>query len=227
LSAPLGFVVGLAAEARIARRLGLVAIGGGMPDGAQVAAETLIAKGVRGLVSFGLAGGLDPVLRPGDIIIPDSVRVGDTEFATADLVGPTSGVLLAGSAIAATRAAKKILFATTGAAAIDLESGAVARVAQRHNLPFAVLRAICDPAERDLPPAALAALDASGAIGIWRVLASIARAPGQLPDLIALARDAARARRALLRAVYALISLQPPSANGRAASLPGVVDSSL
>ena len=197
---PLGFVVGLAAEARIARGLGLVAIGGGMPAGATRAAERLVAEGVRGLVSFGLAGGLDPTLRPGDIIVPAMVRVDRTDFATADLVGPTGGLLLAGTAIAATRAAKQALFAGTGAAAIDLESGAVALVAQRHNLPFAVLRAICDPAERDLPPAALAALDAAGAIGTWRILLSLARRPAQLPGLVTLARDAAIARRALLRA---------------------------
>jgi hypothetical protein len=33
----------------------------------------------------------------------------------------------------------------------------------------------------------------------WRVLASLVRQPGQLGALLALARDAARARRALLR----------------------------
>ena len=200
MTAPLGFVVGLAAEARIARRLGLVAIGGGMPAGAEAAAEWLVAQGVRGLVSFGLAGGLDPALRPGDIMVPAMVRVDRTDFATTDLAGPTSGRLLAGTAIAATAAAKQTLYTTTGAAAIDLESGAVALVAQRHNLPFAVLRAICDPAERDLPPAALAALDATGAIGVWRILLSLARRPAQLPGLVTLARDAAIARRALLRA---------------------------
>ena len=80
----------------------------------------------------------------------------------------------------------------------------MARVAARHHLPFAVLRAICDPAERDLPPAALVALDQAGAIGLWRVLVSLARAPQQLPGLLALARDAAAARRALLAATRAI-----------------------
>ncbi len=200
MSAPLGLVVGLAAEARIARRLGLVAIGGGMPAGAEAAAEALVAQGVRGLISFGLAGGLDPALRPGDLVIPATVRVDATDYPTSDLIGPATGLLLAGTAIIATRTAKQELFRTTEAAAIDLESGAVAQVAQRHNLPFAVLRAICDPAERNLPPAALSALDQQGAIGLWRVVASIATNPGQIPNLIALARDAGRARRALLDA---------------------------
>ena len=201
MTGPLGFVVGLAAEARIARLLGPVMIGGGTPEGAAIAAETLVAQGVVGLVSFGLAGGLDPARRPGDILIPAAIRLGTVDFPTADLLGSAAGIMLAGDKIVSTAAEKRRLFETTGAAAIDLESGAVALTARRHKLPFAVLRAICDPAERDLPPAALAALDQQGAIGLWRVLVSIAAEPGQLPDLIALARDAARARRALLKTV--------------------------
>ncbi|MDR3530287.1 MAG: hypothetical protein P4L90_07030, partial [Rhodopila sp.] len=82
--------------------------------------------------------------------------------------------------------------------AIDLESGAMARVAEAHGLPFIVVRAICDPAERDLPPAALVALDPEGGIGLIPVLRSVLKQPNQLPGLLALARDAGRARRALI-----------------------------
>jgi len=74
-------------------------------------------------------------------------------------------------------------------------------VAARAGLPFAVLRAVCDPAEALLPPAALAALDALGAISIWSVAASLLRHPGQIFDLIALGRAAAAARAALVRRV--------------------------
>ena len=101
------------------------------------------------------------------------------------------------------RASRKSVASTidTSAAAVDLESGAVARIAATHGMPFAVLRAICDPAERALPPAALAALDARGVIGSWRVIASLAAQPGQLPALLALAADAAAARRSLVERV--------------------------
>jgi adenosylhomocysteine nucleosidase len=59
------------------------------------------------------------------------------------------------------------------------------------------VRAVCDPADRDLPPAALAALNSAGVIGLGRVLASLLRAPRQLPLLLGLARDASAARRTL------------------------------
>jgi adenosylhomocysteine nucleosidase len=84
---------------------------------------------------------------------------------------------------------------------VDMESGAVAAVAAAHGLAFAVLRAICDPAARDLPPAALAALDAGGAIMALRVGASVLRDPAQIPALFKLAADAARARAALRKYV--------------------------
>jgi adenosylhomocysteine nucleosidase len=191
------------AEARIARSLGEVEAGGGLPAGAEAAAERLAARNVTGLISFGLAGGLDPALSPGDVVIPEAVLEGATLYPTdAGLAlgfgGANAKLMLAGQAVVAEAAEKGRLFASTGASAVDLESGAVARVARRHNLPFAVLRAICDPAERDLPPAALIALDAAGSIGLLRVLASVFRRPDQIPALIRLGQDAKRARGALI-----------------------------
>ena len=200
----IGIVVGLAAEARIARRSGcLIETGGGTPDGARAAARRLLARNVTTLVSFGLAGGLDPLLRPGDVIVPEWVITRDHRIATdpafnASIGGPTPHALLGADGIAVSVDDKRRAWLTTGCAAVDLESGAVALVAEEAGRPFAVLRAICDPAERDLPPAALAALDRRGAIGLGRVIASVIAHPGQVAALLALARDAAAARRALL-----------------------------
>jgi adenosylhomocysteine nucleosidase len=202
-------VVGLAAEARIARRLGWpVAIGGGTAQGAESAASELLDGGVEALISFGLAGGLDPALRPGTLIVPQAVITGDGRYATdcrlGDLLGGTTPhVVLEADAIVADIEQKQRLYQQTGASAVDMESGPVARVASRRTVPFAVLRAICDPAERALPPAALAALDAHGSIGALRVLASIAAHPWQLPALFVLAADAAAATRALRATVIA------------------------
>jgi len=157
---------------------------------------------MQALVSFGLAGGLDPALRPGEIVIPAAVSAGGERFdadwaLTAALGGPTHDLMLAADAVLATAASKAAAYRSSSARAVDMESGAVARVAVRAGLPWAVLRVICDPAERDLPPAALAALSASGAIAGWRIARSVLANPAQIPALIRLATDAAHARRTL------------------------------
>ena len=203
----IGIIVGMAAEAHIARVLGCpIEIGGGTPPGAEVAAEKLVAQGASAIISFGLAGGLDPAVKAGDLIVPIAVvehgQTYQTDAVLSDALGGWfGGLLLAGQAIAADSPAKAFLWRATRACAIDLESGAVARVAARHGIPFAVLRAVCDPAGRALPPAAILALDereGRGTIGLLRVARSLLVTPGQLGALIALARDAKRARAALV-----------------------------
>ncbi len=187
------------------RRFGVqVGIGGGFPAGAARAAEKLVADGVAALVSFGLAGGLNPALQPGAVLVPQSViDDGDTYLCDPSLVewlgGSNVKFMMSAKRVAETENDKTILYEQTKASAIDLESGAVARVAAARNIPFAVLRAVADPAQRNLPPAALIALNGAGEIGFLSVLASVLKNPAQIPPLIALAQDAARARGALIR----------------------------
>lgn len=202
-SEKIGFVTGLAAEAALLRGTGFaVAAGGGTPAGAVLAAERLVAQGATALVSFGLAGGLRADLRPGAVLVPNAViedagRFGCDAALMAWLGGTTGEAILAGERIAATAAEKAVLLARFGAPAVDLESGAVARVAAARGVKFAVLRAVADPAERDLGPAALVPLKADGGIDLAAVLRSVLRRPGQIPGLIGLAGDAGRARSAL------------------------------
>lgn len=191
----------------MARRLGWpIAIGGGTYAGALLAAERLVRNGVNALVSFGVAGGLDPAMRPGTILVPHEVLTDVERLPTDQRLGrrlgtPSPIILFGADSIVASAAAKTELFTATRAAAVDMESGAVARVAARHRIPFAVLRAICDPAEHDLPPAALVPPNRHGAIMLSRIFHSVLTQPRQLRSLPALAAHAMAARRALHAAV--------------------------
>ncbi len=201
----IGFLVGMQAEARLLRGAALVAVSGGTRAGAMRAAARLISEGATELVSLGLAAGLDPAARPGTLLVPSRIVV-DGRSTLPDLSlcarlgGVTAGGLLHADTAAATAAEKRALHAATGCVALDMESGIVALA----GLPFAALRAVCDPAERDLPELARLALRSDGSLAWGGMLASLRRRPGQLASLLVLARDAASARRSLAGRIRSL-----------------------
>jgi hopanoid-associated phosphorylase len=203
---------GLAAEAKIARRAGLSALVGSL--GAAAGCADL-------LVSFGIAGGLRPRLRPGSLVVASEVVAEDGSWRADDSwrrrvaafareVGAAEGPVLGAAATVATCADKERAGAETGAVAVDLESAAVARAAAALELPFLVLRAIADDARRELPPAALVPLRADGTPDIRRILGSLLRRPWQAPGLLGLARDARAALAALPGPASALPRLLAP-----------------
>jgi adenosylhomocysteine nucleosidase len=66
-------VVGMAFEARIAARLGVPVVCGGDGTHLERSLARAMAAGCKGLISFGVAGGLAPELTPGTCIIGSSV----------------------------------------------------------------------------------------------------------------------------------------------------------
>ena len=219
MAAPrVGVVTGLAVEARIARRGGLLAeaAGGAGSDAGQRAAEALVARGATALASFGIAGGLAPALTTGSVVVASAVLGEARRFETdaawaarlaAELPEATQGPILGVDRPLALAAQKGQAFAATGAVAVDMESMAAAQVAKKHDLPFAALRVIADPAGSDLPAAA--SYDEEG-IRLGAVLQALARRPADLPALLALAVRTAAALRVLARCARILAATPPP-----------------
>jgi adenosylhomocysteine nucleosidase len=189
---------------------------------AGMAARGLIEAGAKALVSWGMAGGLDPDLQAGAICLPREVVAPDgMRFATAPSWHDTltasiascrplaSGALLTCLHPIAGVAAKAAARRETGAVAVDMESSAVAEVAAASHVPFMAIRVIVDTA-LDAIPASVTAAGESGQIQIGRLLLGLARSPG---DVVLLARLARRYRAAMgsLRAVGKLGRLAPPA----------------
>jgi len=117
----LTFAVATTAEERVARRAGLnavrvgVRVANGVPDGR--------------LVSFGLAGALHDDVRIGDVL--DATRVVDERGATLWEGGPLGvgrvATILGGDELVHDAAERRRLHEASGADAVDMESGVLAR----------------------------------------------------------------------------------------------------
>ncbi|MGF6595706.1 hopanoid-associated phosphorylase [Paraburkholderia sp. GAS448] len=212
---PVIAVTGMAFEARIARGEGVDVVFAARADLLERALRAALVRGCSGIVSFGTAGGLAPDLEAGTLIVADAVdgpfgRVATdaawTERLAAALSVTPLGARLRRGTLAAVMApltsahAKQALHRKTGALAVDMESHIAGAIAAAHGLPFAVCRAIVDPAWRTLPPAATAGLRDDGHTAIGPILRELMRQPSQLGSLIQLAADARAARQSLVQA---------------------------
>jgi adenosylhomocysteine nucleosidase len=203
-------VTGLHAEARIAARSsGMRAVAGG---GNATRLEELITEaiddGAEALISFGIAAGLAWNMDAGTCAVGRNVVHDGTSYAADPVwsghikrvLGVAELVTVAGvDQPLRVQAEKKALHAETDAAAADMESHIVARLASRHGLPFAVIRAVADPVNRDIPQAAIAGMGAEGRINIGGVLVSLAKDPTGLRSLVRLAADTRLAMGTLFR----------------------------
>jgi hypothetical protein len=187
-SAGLVWACATSAEERVARRAGLnavrvgLAVANGVPEGR--------------LVSFGVAGSLGE-LRVGEVL--DATRVVDETGATLwegpglGVRGARAGVLLGGDVLVHDAAARDQLRAASGADAVDMESGTLARSGRLAG----VVRAISDDASSTVEGLDMT-IHADGRTNVRGLLRWVATQRG---DAIRSIRGALRALKALEEAV--------------------------
>ncbi|MFI4905748.1 MAG: hypothetical protein ACLQFF_05580 [Steroidobacteraceae bacterium] len=200
----------------------LVSVSGIGGDNAARAARQLVAAGVGALLSWGVAGALDPALSCGTVVLPTEVLRRSNALGPSPLqrfeTCPTwrerlwaalqtharlaAGALLTSAVPVAAAELKARMFQETRAVAVDMESAAVAEVAADHGLPFMALRVILDTARVSLPESIMRAFEpaAAGRSGLrraWPLLRPLLNAPADWGPLLRLAGQYRVARRAL------------------------------
>lgn len=201
-------LVGMNFEARIAAGPGVQVFSRSSRHELAVAARNAARLGCRGIISFGVAGGLAADLKPGDWVVASAIlesgaaRHTDAGWASRlrEAIGPSSYAPIVGVDVpVADPASKRELHRSTGAAAADMESHLVARLAAAHGLAFAALRVIVDPADRAIPSAALMGMGPGAAADGRAVLRDLAAQPRQIKQLLRISLDAYIARAEMLR----------------------------
>ena len=216
---PVGVVTGIASEARVVRGLTegagfsqtMIACAAASPQRALEQARGFLRDGAGALVSFGIAGGLDPGLRPGHLVMADAVFTPERHLlpcnpawrqklrqaAEAEDIALHPGHLAGSHEVVPTPEAKTELARLSGGRAVDTESHSVALAAQEADVPFVTVRAIADSAGAVLPRAARGSLDAAGNPRVGLVIARLCLRPWELGELRRLRADAKAAHKAL------------------------------
>lgn len=149
------------------------------------------------VVSVGFAGALDSTLNVADVLEP-RVVISAADGSRAD-TGSGAGVLISYAAVA-DRDQKERLGKAYAAAAVDMESAAVAQGAQAHGIEFAALKTISDVADFAMP-AMERFIAGDGQFRSVRFALHVALRPWLWRSVIALGQNSASASRALCAAI--------------------------
>jgi len=212
-----GIVCGLKSEAAAVRSVldeGIsihIGVSGANAERAEKLAEEFCNAGAAAIISVGVSGGLEPALKPGDLIIGDRVITADGAVYASDMALLKSlltsargdqaicGSLFGADKIIADAEEKAALCQKHACIAVDMESHGAARAAAQAGIPFIAIRAIADPADCALPGAALGAIADDGSTRIIATLGAALRDPKQFPALVKLGRDSSAALKTLRR----------------------------
>jgi len=214
----LAIVAALERELRPARRKigrGAIYLAMGMgQEGVKANLQAFLErKKPQMLILTGFAGGLQPGLRSGELLLAEGfLRSGAEEiWANQQLYSEAQEAL--GSAVHRGRLLTVARLASSEeenrlgrdfpALAVDMEAWWAAEIAREAGVPFLCLKVVLDPLDRPLPRF-IAKVDAMGQ-PTFKAWLSLLGHPGELPELLWLARAAQRAGVALASALSRLI----------------------
>ena len=169
------------------------------------------------LVSVGFAGGLDPGLDPGDLVVAGTYRrlggetVGDARVAAGAAallagcgIAATAGVVLTSDELLLTPESKRRARAGSDGLVVDMEGFWLASAARDRGVPHIGLHCVVDEADAALPDfVSEVAADPRGRE--WTHALGALRSAGNVRDLAILALRARTATRVLARSARAVL----------------------
>jgi len=171
-------------------RIAIVECGTGFAR-ARAATQSLIdAHSPDWILSSGFSGGLLPEMKPGQIVIANSIVDTHEHELNIDVhvAEDTARGLYVGRFVTADKIVRMVdekmaLAEQHAAIAVDLESLAVAQVCQETQTRFMAVRVISDDLSADLPPEVLSVIGNSGTVRLGAAIGSLWKRPSSAKDL--------------------------------------------
>ena len=171
-------------------------VGVGTRRATETTERVLQSVSVPLVVIVGIAGGSAPHLKIADVVVPESVihgPAGTTHTSTTSVarldrkgtIRTDDDLLVDANAVAALH--------RSGITAMDMETGSIAAVCERHGVEWTAFRAISDNVERPVDPASMTMLNPDGTVNLGAALRFMVRRPHRIPILIRSGRDSAKA----------------------------------
>lgn len=155
-------------------------------ENAEKSIRKFLAQSIPELVlTCGFAGGLNPDLKPGDVVF--EIRHPQSAIHNSLLAaGAKPASFFCADRIATTVAEKKALREQTGADAVEMESAAIHAVCAEQGISCVTVRVISDTANEDLPLDFNALSKPDQSLDFGKLAWTIARSPGKIGALMAL-----------------------------------------
>jgi adenosylhomocysteine nucleosidase len=141
------------------------------------------------LLTCGFAGGLDPLLKIGDVVFESADGKGgkdDVAHAKLTAAGAKPAKIFCADKIACTVGEKKELREKTGAEVAEMESGAIQAVCRERGIPCVTVRVISDTANEDLPLDFNEFLTPDKKLDMSKLMMSVAMKPWKMGALMEL-----------------------------------------
>jgi adenosylhomocysteine nucleosidase len=152
----------------------VIVVGGIGRSAARRAAEVVVERyNPTTLISAGIAGALKATLRVGDVV--EGSEIVDAESGARFKVSGGTSLIVTVSSVSASEE-KRLLSDRYQADVVDMESAAVAEVAQEHGIECKAIKAISDELDFVMPPVA-GFVDANGKFKTVRFAAYVAMRP--------------------------------------------------
>jgi adenosylhomocysteine nucleosidase len=157
------------------------------------------------ILTCGFAGGLNPELETGDVVFMTGYAALEQRLADAEA---RLASFFTAERIATTAAEKKQLRQESGADVVEMESGAILAVCRESRVPSAMVRAISDAADEDLPLDFNALSKPDKNLDFGKLAWAIAKSPWKIGALMELQQKTKFAAEQLAEVLFKF--LQPP-----------------